>query len=118
MATLKRAFKRNTHNLFFKALAGLGKSFYRLYENRNHDIHSNGEEYLLRQLGKTNPKIIFDVGGNVGEYAALAAKYSPNAKIYSFEPVSKTFEQLKIVAGRIKNIEPIKAGLYKEKRDR
>jgi FkbM family methyltransferase len=116
MASPKQIFKRNTHNLLFKALSGLGRSFYRMYENRNHDIHSNGEEYLLKQIGKCNPKIIFDVGGNVGEYAALAAKYSPLAKIYSFEPVSKTFESLESVSRQIENIIPIKAGLYKEKK--
>ncbi|MEQ9414038.1 MAG: FkbM family methyltransferase, partial [Cyclobacteriaceae bacterium] len=115
MKFLKRTFKRNTHNLLFKALAGLGKSFYRMYENRNHDIHSNGEEYLLKQIGKTNPNIIFDVGGNIGEYAEMAAKYSPNAKIYSFEPVAKTYESLERVSEKIENIIPIKAGLYKER---
>ena len=70
----KRYFKRHSHNLFFKALAGLGRSFNRFYENRNHDMHSNGELQLLKTISTTNPKIIFDCGANRGNYGINAMK--------------------------------------------
>jgi len=34
------------------------------------------------------PKVIFDVGGNVGQFARSATKANPSATTYSFEPVS------------------------------
>jgi FkbM family methyltransferase len=38
--------------------------------------------------------IIFDVGANVGQSARELTSYFPDAKIYSFEPVDKTFAML------------------------
>ena len=49
MLRLKRLFKRNSHNNLLKALAGFGRAINRLYENRNHDIYSNGELTLLKK---------------------------------------------------------------------
>jgi len=91
---LKRWFKRNSHNPVLKVLAGFGRSMNRLYENRNHDIHSNGEVWLLRQLASTNPQVIFDGGANIGEYAIESAENCPSAAVYCFEPVPETFKIL------------------------
>lgn len=49
---------------------------------------------VLNKLEIINPNIIFDAGANIGEYALLASKSCPNAKIYCFEPVESTFHQL------------------------
>lgn len=43
----------------------------------------------------TNCEVIFDVGGNTGEYVEKFKKHAPNAKIYSFEPHPKNFLKLK-----------------------
>lgn len=40
------------------------------------------------------PKVIFDVGANVGQSAKRYLKEFPHATIYSFEPVATTFRQL------------------------
>ena len=53
--SLKRIFKRNSHNFILKPLAGFGRSLNRLYENRNHDIYSNGELTVLKKLVRINP---------------------------------------------------------------
>jgi FkbM family methyltransferase len=112
----KRFFKRNTHNLLFKALAGFGRSMNRFYENRNHDIFSNGESFVLMRLAKLNPSIIFDVGANVGHWAEMATAYCKNAKIYSFEPVPETYQKLinTIEHVGIDNTIAINSGLYKD----
>lgn len=110
---LKRIFKKNTHNLFFKALAGFGRALNRLYENRNHDIYSNGEFMVLQKISKLNPSIIIDGGANIGKYSLLVNKLIPRAKIYAFEPVENTFEKLKENTKHIDKIIPIKKGLYK-----
>lgn len=111
---VKRIFKRNTHNNFFKTLAGFGRALNRLYENRNHDIYSNGELVILRRISKLNPSVIIDGGANIGSYSLLANEINSNTKIYSFEPVKSTFEKLKENTRHISNIVPIEKGLYKE----
>ena len=114
MSTLKRIFKQNTHNSFFKALAGFGRSLNRLYENRNHDIYSNGEITVLKKIARTNPGIIIDAGANVGDYSILANQIMPACKIYAFEPVESTFQHLLSNIKDLKNVVPIKKGLFKE----
>ena len=114
MSTLKRFFKQNTHNSFFKALAGLGRSLNRLYENRNHDIYSNGEITVLKKIATMNPTLIIDGGANVGDYSVMANQIMPDCTIYAFEPVEATFQHLLSNIKDLKNVVPIKKGLFKE----
>ena len=114
MYTIKRIFKRNTHNSFFKALAGFGRSLNRLYENRNHDIYSNGEVTILNKIAKMNPSLIIDGGANVGDYSIIVNQIMPDCKIYAFEPVEATFQQFLANIKDLQNIVPIKKGLFKE----
>ncbi|MBI2645763.1 MAG: FkbM family methyltransferase [Deltaproteobacteria bacterium] len=51
-----------------------------------------GAEYWVPQ--EINPKVILDIGGNIGIAAVYFARRFPNAKIYSFEPVLENFEIL------------------------
>ena len=39
-------------------------------------------------------EVLFDVGANVGQFAREAREELPHAKIYSFEPHSRSFEKL------------------------
>ncbi len=112
MGTLKQFYKRNTHNAFLKTLAGFGRSLNRLYENRNYDVHSNGEEVVLKKLSSFNPAIIIDGGANIGDYSLLAGSHCPSAKIFSFEPVVSTFKLLKHKTANNKNIIAVNTGLY------
>ncbi|MCX6254690.1 MAG: FkbM family methyltransferase [Bacteroidia bacterium] len=114
MSILKRIFKKNSHNAFFKALAGFGRALNRLYENRNHDIYSNGEMTVLKKISKINPSIIIDGGANVGDYSLLVAQIIPGCKIYSFEPVESTYQKLLENRKEYYCINPIKKGLFKE----
>lgn len=52
------------------------------------------------------PQVIFDVGGNVGQFARSASNAFPSATVHSFEPVSETFEKLKHLADKKPNIRP------------
>jgi FkbM family methyltransferase len=114
MSTLKRIFKQNTHNAFFKALAGFGRSLNRLYENRNHDIYSNGEITVLKKFATMKPSIIIDGGANVGDYSVLANQIMPDCTIYAFEPVEATFQHLLSNTQKLQNVVPIKKGFFKE----
>lgn len=112
MLKAKRLFKKNTHNKLFKALAGFGRALNRMYENRNHDLYSNGELTVLKKLSKLNPSVIIDGGANIGGYSLVTNQLMPNALIYSFEPVKSTFEKLKENVKGFNNIIPIEKGLY------
>ncbi len=114
MKTLKRIFKRNTHNLFFRPLAGFGRSLNRMYENRNHDIYSNGELTVQKKIAAFHPGVMIDGGANAGHYSLMFRQYSPDCTIYAFEPVATTFEKLKDNIRAYPEIIPVNKGLYSE----
>lgn len=114
MSKLNRFFKRNTHNGFLKVLSGFGRVLNRLYENRNHDTHSNGEFTVLKKIVKFGPSVIMDGGANIGGYSLLINQLSPIPRVFSFEPVKSTFNKLKKNVAACKNIFPVEKGLYKE----
>jgi FkbM family methyltransferase len=114
MSEIKRAFKRNSHNSLFKALAGFGRALNRLYENRNHDIYSNGELTVLKKISRISPSIIIDGGANVGDYSLMVTRTIPECQIYSFEPVKSTFQKLTDNIKEYSGIHPIMSGLFKE----
>ena len=55
-----------------------------------------GTDYAadLKLKIKLDPKVIFDVGGNVGQTVSFYKNIYPSSSVYSFEPIPKTFEQL------------------------
>jgi FkbM family methyltransferase len=57
-----------------------------------HRYYERLETLVWIELSK-GAKIIFDIGANVGYYSLVAAT-NPNARIYSFEPVTPTFKKL------------------------
>ncbi|NBA87933.1 FkbM family methyltransferase [Emticicia sp. CRIBPO] len=114
MSTIKRFIKQNTHNPVFKALAGFGISINRLYENRNHDIMSNGEWTVLKKIAQIHPAVIIDGGANNGEYSLAINDLAPECKVYAFEPVEITYQKLFSVIKDRQNIYPVNKGLYKE----
>src|SRR5262249_51705216 len=46
-------------------------------------------------LPNFQPKVVFDVGANIGQNTAEYLKAFPEAAIYAFEPVAATFGKLK-----------------------
>ncbi len=92
--TLKKILKKYSHSAVFKALAGFGRALDRFYENRNHDIFTNGELELIRKLSKLGLKTIIDGGANEGNYSSLLLEFFQDATIYAFEPVPETFNRL------------------------
>lgn len=116
MKILKRFIKQYSHSVLVKPFAGLGKSVYRFYENRNHDVRCNGEFWLLQKISQLNPKVIFDGGANVGDYTQLINETCRDTKIYAFEPVASTYQELKrhIDKNRIDKATAVQKGLYKE----
>jgi FkbM family methyltransferase len=60
---------------------------------------------------KLNPKIIFDIGGNIGITAVYLASIFPDSKIYSFEPLPDNYEILKKNIQQYHNIKAFNIGL-------
>ena len=109
---LRKLFKQNSHNLVFKALAGFGRSMNRIYENRNHNRHSNGELTVLKKLSKLSPQIIIDGGATIGAYTLDVHNIMPNCQIFSFEPVTSTFDILEENINTFESLYPIPLGLF------
>ena len=84
------------HNLLIlKYLNKLSIIFHECYENKNYDINTNGEAFILKKLNKSNNlDCIFDIGANKGDYSIISRKICDNAKIFAFEPVYDTFQSL------------------------
>jgi FkbM family methyltransferase len=114
MNELKRFFKRNSHNGLCRQLAGFGRSLNRFYENRNHDIYSNGEITILKKLSTFNPSVIIDGGANTGKYSLAVSTLCPGSRVYAFEPVNNTFNELTRNVIELKNVVTFKKGLFSE----
>tara|TARA_Y100001968_G_C19371165_1_gene725202 strand:- start:563 stop:1411 length:849 start_codon:yes stop_codon:yes gene_type:complete len=85
--------------------------FHLLYENNNYDPKQNGEEWLLSQLSKFSPKIIFDVGANKGIYSQIVLKRCPDSFIYAFEPIPFVFSLLKDSLGESSKVKIFQSAL-------
>lgn len=80
------------------------------YENHSHDIEANGERAMLRRLAHAKPKVVFDVGANVGDWSQAVLDEIPATEmIYAFEPTPTAFAELQTKAGD--RLTPINAAL-------
>lgn len=63
-----------------------------------HNTYFSGEAYIVTtivpDLLQDEPKVIFDVGANIGEYASFLRKNYKQSTIHCFEPIAKTFKTL------------------------
>lgn len=66
---------------------------------------------LKVEFGGYHPKIIFDIGANIGQSALRFTKAFPDSEIYSFEIFKETFEELKSNVRKYKNISCYNLGL-------
>lgn len=67
---------------------------------------------INRWYGIKNFRVVFDVGANIGQSAVRYARCFPSAKIYSFEPVLSTFEELKRNTEHLSNrVRPVQLAL-------
>ena len=72
----------------------VSNQFVNVYRSENNDdIRTNGEwRFMKERLG--NNQLAFDVGANVGQWAALALEINPNLRLHCFEPSKPTFQRL------------------------
>ena len=77
-----------------RELFKLARRYSLIYDNCNHDPRTNGEYWLLSQLGSFDPRTLFDVGANGGEWSVRCARLFPSAMIHSFEIVPQAAGRL------------------------
>jgi FkbM family methyltransferase len=54
------------------------------------------ESRQLEWIKAFNAKTVLDIGANIGQFAEQARDYYPTSNIYSFEPITFCFDQLKM----------------------
>ena len=65
-----------------------------LYKTKYLPFGCDYKEDINRLSPNLKVEIIFDVGANLGQSALHYRQKFPQAKIYSFEPVTKAFQKL------------------------
>jgi len=104
----KKRFQKLFEFLFKISLKGLNYN--------GGDFQKSGElnvlKYIKEKYKNEKSLIIFDVGGNVGNYSkALSFIFSEKATIHSFEPSKKTYQMFLKTTKNIQNIIPNNFGL-------
>lgn len=60
---------------------------------------------------KMSPKVVYDIGGNIGVLAVVLATIYPTAEVHSFEPVKSNFDIMELNTASYPNIKIHKYGL-------
>jgi|SRR5579875_661621 len=96
---------RNRSRLGLRWLDRAARAYSRAYGNVNYDLHTNGEEEVLRRLATVSSQpVLFDVGANIGEWTLAAKRWMPSAEVHCFEIVRETFEGLRRAVGTISGV--------------
>lgn len=91
---LARFVAEHRRNRVVRKLARVCRRYLDWYGNLSYDLQSNGESFVLRALSRFQPRVLFDVGANVGEWTFLANAICPTAEVHSFEIAPPTFQRL------------------------
>lgn len=91
--SLARRFMQDRYNPRVQALAGFFESALHGWKNRQYDVAVNGEAALLRRLAPFAPKVLFDVGANIGDWTLPALANIPGATIHAFEIADSTADE-------------------------
>jgi len=69
--------------------------YHQTFENLNYEMQQNGESRVLKILQTADPRCVFDVGANQGDWTTMVCQTLPQAHIHSFEVAPPTFEKLR-----------------------
>ena len=79
--------------------------------NEKFAMKHNGELRVLRIVTALDPKVMFDVGANEGEWTKIASELAPSSTIHAFEIVPSTYDDLLKSTTHLKNVVQIDHGL-------
>ena len=77
------------------------------------------DDYNISNIDFKSGDIVIDIGANVGMFSIALAKKYPNIKIYAFEPLEVTYDNLQrgIKANDVSNVIAINCAVTKDSRD-
>ncbi len=108
----KKKFQKFFESLFHLSLKGMNYGN-GVYFEKSGELNVLG--LIYEKFKEEKELVIFDVGGNVGNYSrALSDFFKTKAIIHSFEPSKKTFEIYKETTKNLPNIIPNNIGLSNE----
>src|SRR6185437_16612767 len=64
------------------------------WKNELYVVIRNGESALLERLRPFAPRVMVDVGANVGDWSLAACQSLPHATVHAFEILASTAEEL------------------------
>jgi FkbM family methyltransferase len=73
-----------------RALAGFCEQALHAWRNQQYDVERNGEAALLARLRPFAPRLLIDVGANVGDWSLAACQALPDAVVHAFEIAETT----------------------------
>jgi FkbM family methyltransferase len=79
-------------------------------KHRGHDLWRD-LNFFHRLLSRSPDSVLVDVGANVGQTALSMTREFPAARVFSLEPCSATFDELKKNTARFPNIVPVQLAL-------
>jgi FkbM family methyltransferase len=62
--------------------------------NFSYDIETNGEAWLISACASLRPRMVVDIGANIGEWTLRAVQSFPEARLFAFEPNPQIYEEL------------------------
>lgn len=86
-------------------------AFHRSLNNVDFRMERNGELRVLRIITQLQPRLIFDVGANTGDWCRLASKMNPTCVIHAFEIVPSTYEVFVESTKDLSNVVKVNYGL-------
>jgi FkbM family methyltransferase len=76
------------------ALADFCQQALHAWKNRLFVVEQNGESALLERLRPFAPKVLIDVGANIGDWTIAACQALPQATVHAFEIAQPTADEL------------------------
>ena len=92
----------------------LEKLGYRVKKTKHWPQGTDKQLYSFDSKDFSPIEVIFDVGANVGQTSTEFSHNFPQAKIFAFEPIAMTFEQLKENTKKIPNVNCFQIALGSE----
>ncbi len=94
-SSLARQVMRDRRAPATVALADFCTQALMAWKNKQYVVSLNGEAALLARLAPFAPRVLFDVGANVGEWSLAALRHLPTATVHAFEIAAPTSVRLR-----------------------
>jgi FkbM family methyltransferase len=108
-------FKTQEETVFVCAPCDTRSAPFELLNFKNYEVE---EMKVLRSI-LDEDSIVFDVGANIGWYTVHLARHAKKGKVFSFEPIKKTFEflQKNVALNSLNNVTLLNYGLSDQERE-